>query len=62
MRYQLISTLALVLLSTDANTVAQRRSAGRSGSFQSGPAIGTELPDVTAVDENGREISLRSML
>lgn len=61
MRCQLALFLALTLLFSAATTMAQRRGSGHSDNFDSGPEIGEELPDVTALDENGQKISLRSL-
>ena len=61
MQCLLAAHLALAMILLSATAEAQRRVPGRSGSLNSGPAIGAKLPDVTALDENGNEISLRSM-
>lgn len=61
MRRQFAVYMALAGLLVASTASGQGRRFGARGGFDGGPAIGDELPDVTALDESGKEISLRSM-
>ncbi len=61
MRCKFAACLALAGVLVASTALGQGRRFGRPGGFDGGPAVGEELPDVTALDENGKEISLRSL-
>ena len=61
MRRQFAVYLALAAVLVASTASGQGRRFGGRGGFDGGPAIGDVLPDVTALDENGKEISLRSL-
>ncbi len=61
MRCQLTLCLVLANLLFAATASGQGGRFSRTGGFNSGPAVGDPLPDVTVLDETGKEFPLRSL-
>jgi len=57
-----ISLLLLLAVTSTATAQRQRGGRGMAARFeQNSPKIGAQLPDVSAYDENGKKLKLRSL-